>query len=66
MATAPGMTVVEDPPRSSLGRLSRRLDLAANRLDEAAKEAGEALRLDPESRAAQELRTAIEAKSGKH
>jgi len=29
IATAPGMTVVGDPPRSSLGRLSRRLDLAA-------------------------------------
>jgi hypothetical protein len=29
IATAPGMTVVGDPPRSSLGRLSRRLDVAA-------------------------------------
>src|SRR5208337_62893 len=29
IATAPGMTVVGDPQRSSLGRLSRRLDLAA-------------------------------------
>jgi ferredoxin len=28
IATAPGMTLVSDPQRSSLGRLSRRLDLA--------------------------------------
>jgi len=41
-----------------------RIDLAANHLDEAGKEAGEALRLDPGSRAAQELRQKIEAKTG--
>lgn len=29
MAVAPGMDAVRDPPRSSLGRLSRRLDIAA-------------------------------------
>lgn len=29
MAVAPGMDLVQDPPRSSIGRLSRRMDLAA-------------------------------------
>ena len=41
-----------------------RLDLAASHLDEANKEAGEALRLDPQSREAQELRRQIEARQG--
>ena len=41
-----------------------RLDLAGGRLDEANREAGEALKLDPRSRAAQDLRRQIEAKSG--
>jgi hypothetical protein len=41
-----------------------RLDLAAGRVDEANREAGEALRLDPVNRAAQELRRQIEAKQG--
>jgi tetratricopeptide (TPR) repeat protein len=40
------------------------LDLAANRLDEANKEAGEALKLDPQNRAALELRRQIEAREG--
>jgi tetratricopeptide (TPR) repeat protein len=41
-----------------------RLDLAASLLDEANKEAGEALKLDPQNRAAQELRRQIEAREG--
>ena len=41
-----------------------RLDLAANHLNEAKKEAGEALKLDPQNRAAQELRLQIEAREG--
>ncbi len=42
-----------------------RLDLAANQLDEAGKEAGEALKLDPRSRAAQVLKQQIDLKAGK-
>jgi tetratricopeptide (TPR) repeat protein len=41
-----------------------RLDLAAGRPDEAGKDAGEAQRLDPQSKAAQDLRGQIEAKQG--
>jgi tetratricopeptide (TPR) repeat protein len=41
-----------------------RLDLAASRLDEADKEVGEALNLNPASRAAQELRRQIDAREG--
>ena len=41
-----------------------RLDLAANHLNDAKKEAGEALKLDPQNRAAQELRRQIEAREG--
>jgi tetratricopeptide (TPR) repeat protein len=41
-----------------------RLDLAASRLDEADKEVGEALALNPASRAAQELKQQIEAREG--
>jgi Tfp pilus assembly protein PilF len=41
-----------------------RLDLAANHLNEANKEAGEALKLDPQNRTAQELRRQIEASEG--
>ena len=41
-----------------------RLDLAANHLDQANKEAGEALKLDPQNRTAQELRRQIEARVG--
>jgi tetratricopeptide (TPR) repeat protein/nucleotide-binding universal stress UspA family protein len=41
-----------------------RLDLAANHLNEAIKEAGEALKLDPQNRTAQELRRQIEARVG--
>jgi hypothetical protein len=43
-----------------------RLDLATNRLDDAGREAGEALKLDPRSAAAQDLSRKIELKtSGK-
>ena len=42
-----------------------RLDLAANHIDDATKEIGEALKLDPASRAAQELNRQIELRTGK-
>ena len=42
-----------------------RLDLAANHLDEASRNAGEALKLDPGSATAKELNREIEARSGK-
>ena len=42
-----------------------RLDLAANQLEEAGKQAGEALKLDPRSRAAQDLKQQIDSKAGK-
>jgi tetratricopeptide (TPR) repeat protein/TolB-like protein len=42
-----------------------RLDLAANHLDQAGKETGEALRLDPASREAQDLTRQIAARTGK-
>jgi tetratricopeptide (TPR) repeat protein len=42
-----------------------RLDLAANHLDEAGREAGQALQLDPASREAQDLSHQIATKSGK-
>jgi tetratricopeptide (TPR) repeat protein len=41
-----------------------RLDLAINHLNEANKEVGEALKLDPQNRAARELRQQIEAREG--
>lgn len=52
-------------PRASAYLVLGRLDLAANRLDEAGKEAGEALKLDPKSRAALDLKQKIELKSGR-
>jgi tetratricopeptide (TPR) repeat protein/TolB-like protein len=42
-----------------------RLDLAGGKLEEAGKEAGEALKLEPASRAGQELRRQIEARGGR-
>jgi tetratricopeptide (TPR) repeat protein len=42
-----------------------RLDMAANHMDDASREIGEALKLDPASRAAQELKRQIEARTGK-
>ena len=41
-----------------------RLDLAASHLNEANKEAGEALKLDPQNKAAQELRRQIKVREG--
>ena len=41
-----------------------RLDLAASHMNEASNEAGEALKLAPQSRAAQDLHRQIEAKEG--
>ena len=51
-------------PSADANLVLGRIDLTTNHLDEAGKEAGEALRLDPGSRAAQELRQKIEAKTG--
>jgi tetratricopeptide (TPR) repeat protein len=42
-----------------------RLDMAANHMDDASREIGEALKLDPGSRTAQELNREIEARTGK-
>jgi predicted TPR repeat methyltransferase len=42
-----------------------RLDLAANHIDDATKDIGEALKLDPASRPAQELNREIELRTGK-
>ncbi len=42
-----------------------RLDLAANHMDDASKEIGDALKLDPGSRPAQELSRQIESRTGK-
>ena len=42
-----------------------RLDLAANHMDDASKDIGEALKLDPGSRPAQELNRQIEARTGR-
>ena len=42
-----------------------RLDFAANHMDDASRDVGEALKLDPGSRSAQELNREIEARSGK-
>ena len=43
-----------------------RLDIAANHMDDASREVGEALRLEPASRAAQELHRQIELRTGKN
>jgi len=42
-----------------------RLDMAANQMDEASREIGEALKLDPASRAAQDLNRQILARTGR-
>jgi tetratricopeptide (TPR) repeat protein len=42
-----------------------RLDIADNHMDDASREVGEALKLDPASRTAQELNREIEAKAGR-
>jgi tetratricopeptide (TPR) repeat protein len=57
-------TALELEPSAGAYLILGRLDFAASRLDEAGKEAGEALKLEPASRAAQELRRQIEAREG--
>jgi tetratricopeptide (TPR) repeat protein len=42
-----------------------RLDLAANHIDDASRDIGQALKLDPGSRTAQELNREIEARAGR-
>jgi len=42
-----------------------RLDIAENHMDDASREIGEALKLDPASRAAQELNRQVQARTGK-
>jgi tetratricopeptide (TPR) repeat protein len=42
-----------------------RLDLTANHVDDASRDVGEALKLDPDSRTAQELNREIEVRTGK-
>ena len=43
-----------------------RLDIAENHIDDASREIGEALKLDPASRAAQELNRQVQARTGKN
>jgi tetratricopeptide (TPR) repeat protein len=42
-----------------------RLDIATNHIDDASREVGEALKLDPASRAAQDLKRQVEVRTGK-
>jgi tetratricopeptide (TPR) repeat protein len=42
-----------------------RLDVATNHIDDASREVGEALKLDPASRAAQDLKRQVEVRTGK-
>jgi tetratricopeptide (TPR) repeat protein len=58
-------TALELKPSVDAYLVMARLDLAANRLDLAGREVGEALKLDPASRVAQDLSRQIEAKTGK-
>jgi Tfp pilus assembly protein PilF len=51
-------------PSASAYLVLGRLDLAAGRVNEASKETAEALKLDPTSAAAQELRNQVEAAKG--
>ena len=51
-------------PQADAYLVLARLDFAGGNLDEADKEAGEALKLDASSRVALELRRLIEAKEG--
>jgi tetratricopeptide (TPR) repeat protein/TolB-like protein len=57
-------TALELQPTAEAYLVLGRLDLAANRLDEAGKEAGQSLKLDPGSQAAQQLNRQIESKTG--
>jgi tetratricopeptide (TPR) repeat protein len=65
-ARAESKAALELKPVAEAYLVLGRLDLASNHLDDAGKEAGEALKLDPASRAAQDLSRQIELKaSGK-
>ena len=55
---------IELAPSADAYLVLGRLDLAASRLDEAMREAGEALKLEPHSKAAEELSREIEAREG--
>jgi tetratricopeptide (TPR) repeat protein len=57
-------TALELSPSAGAYLVLGRLNLAAGRVDEASKETAEALKLDPASRAAQELRKQIEGRQG--
>jgi tetratricopeptide (TPR) repeat protein len=58
-------TALELKPSAEAYLVLGRLDLADNHLDEAGKEAGEALKLDPASRSAQDLSRQVAGQSGK-
>ena len=58
-------TALELKPSASAYLVMARLDLAANRLTDAGREAGQALQLDPSNRVAQDLNRQIELKANK-
>jgi tetratricopeptide (TPR) repeat protein len=62
-ARAEAKAALELKPLAEAYLVLGRLDLAANHLDDAGKEAGEALKLDPGSRGAQDLSRQIESKA---
>jgi tetratricopeptide (TPR) repeat protein len=56
---------LEIAPSADAYLVLSRLDVADNHMDDASREIGEALKLDPASRAAQDLRRQIAARTGK-
>ncbi len=64
-ARAEANTAQQMEPTTAGWLLLARIDLARNRLDSAAEETGEALKLDPSNRAALELRSTIAQKQGR-
>lgn len=58
-------TALELKPSANAYLVMARLDFAANRLNDAGRETGQALQLDPSNRVAQDLNRQIELKSGK-